>query len=239
MWNWYSTAQLVYYESADGVNFTEYTGVNLGYLGVTGDSSASTDIYSIDILYRPASTPKYEGWVDVAGEQYYITSNDCMTWSRVPGLAASDNILTHSGKDGSTPGTPFHCGGWPSIVYFNGRYTMWYSSNLDGISDSSYNRAISYAESANGYAWNLVEIIPNMGINAAPAGLKSNGILRTDDAGCTWRSNRTYNPEVIYSPSKFVTLDGSLHGEYKDFKMWFTGDGSAGRRIFYASFNEP
>ncbi len=236
MWNWpanYNSLQ--YYESSDGVNFIHYPSVNIQNTLAGG----SAPVYSIAILYRPASNPRYEGWIDNNGILYYVQSNDCMTWTAYPGLVSLDNRITHSGKTGAAPGSLFYVGGYGTVIYFNSKYTMWYSSGITGIENSNYNRGISYAESTDGLTWQLVDMLPDMGVNGSPAGFRQNAIYRIDDilTGFTnpnWRNSRTYNPVVVYDSDRF-----SGHGEYKMFKMWLTGDGSIGRRIGYASFNEP
>lgn len=240
MWNWPANYdRLQYYESSDGINFTRYPAVDIQ--NTLANNSAP--VYSITILYRPANNPRYEGWIDNNGILYYVRSDDCMTWTKYPGLAPLDNQITHSGKTGAAPGSLFYVGGYGSVIYFNNKYTMWYSSGVTGIESSNYNRGISYAESADGIAWQLVDILPNMGVNGTPAGLHQDAIYRIDDIlvgfiNPNWRINRTYNPVVIYDSNRF-----SGNGEYKAFKMWFTGDGiveaSGVRRIGYSSFNEP
>jgi len=226
LWTWVSTDQfLTYYESDDGINFTIYPAVQItNALGI----GAST-VYSNSILYRPGNNPRYEGWIDNNGRLYYITSNDCMTWQRPP-----SNEITHYGKDGGSPGTNFQVGGWCAVVIYNGRYTMWYSSHVDGVSGVPYNQGISYAESDDGLNWDLVEIIPYIWINATPAGSMQNAILHVND-GTAWRMFRCYNPFVIYDDNQF-----SGNGESRYFKMWFTGQttsSSSSRSIGYVSFN--
>jgi hypothetical protein len=226
LWTWASTNNyLTYYESSDGINFTFYPAVQItNTLGI----GAST-VYSNSILYRPGNNPRYEGWIDNNGRLYYITSNDCITWQRPPG-----NEITHSGKNGIAPGTSFQTGGWCSVIVYNGRYTMWYSSNVDGVSGVPYNEGISYAESDDGLNWELAEIIPYIGINATPAGAIQNAVLHVND-GTVWRTFRCYNPFVIYDANQF-----SGNGESRYFKMWFTGQttsSSSSRSIGYVSFN--
>lgn len=222
LWTWDSTkTYLTYYESINGIDFTYYSEGDIdNTLG-----SGSSVVYSISIIYKDTNSPKYQAWIDNNGDLYYITSNDGITWT-------SQGEITHSGKDGSSPGTRFYTGGACSVSIMDDKYIMWYSSDTTGVGTSNYNQGISYAESDDGLIWELVEILPNIGINASPSGPKQNAILHIND-GNAWRESRTYCPMVIYDANKF-----SGNGEYKDFKMWFTGDGATyGRRIAYLSFN--
>ncbi|MBN1410581.1 MAG: hypothetical protein JW969_07025 [Spirochaetales bacterium] len=229
-WTWDRGNMLVYYESENGADFAYANKTITNALGF-----GSAPVYSIAILYRPASAPKYEGWIDNNGRVYYINSNDCMDWQA--DVIPPANCVMHSGKTaGGSFDTPISTGGWASVVFFNGRYTIWYSSDVDGIGGyPNYNKGISYAESTNGWEWTLVDVLPYMGVNGTPAGPMENAILYASDGNIDRRNNRTYTPTVIYDAVHF-----SGAGENKAFKMWFTGDGSAyGRRIWYASFNEP
>ncbi len=99
----------------------------------------------------------------------------------------------------------------------DGTWRAWYSGS--GPSGGG-NQGIGYATSADGLSWTKDPGNP----------------LYSIYQGVAWRNNRCYTPSVLYSSTRFDT-----HGTQTHYKMWFTGEASAGlnRTIGYAYQPEP
>ena len=221
---WYEDDTLLYTvnairtaQSVDGINWTsDQTITQVGTSVITGTwPDWNTGTYGVcEVFYNAGGSGTitvpvnaasvwankfvmyYDGTTGAVEDIGMAVSADGILWEGYNGGAAP--VLAHSGGTAWDSDFTTFC----SVVNIGGVYQMWYSGG-----QVASNEGIGYAQSPDGLTW------------TKDAG---NPMLHMTD-GVTWRSGRTYTPEVIYNAGGSGTI-----------QMWYNGTASGNYALGHA-----
>jgi hypothetical protein len=203
-----ATARLITGTSPDW-NWGSYGPVSILYNPTASNSGSNPFDYSY-AMYYDATT----GAAEVIGLGYSADGTHFYRYGTNPVLGAGP-VGAWDGPDPSNPTVAYDTAG-TVIKGDDGTWRMWYSAwQYVGSPGVWTDYGIGYATSTDGLNWTRDPGNPLFFI--------------TD--GKAWRDAKTYTPSVLYSPTGF---DG--HGPASAYKMWFTGQASAGGQVAAIGF---
>jgi hypothetical protein len=223
IWYWdsnmtYSINDLRTAESTDGINWTNDASITqVGSTVITGvwpgwnrgsygpcevfynAGGSATIVAPVDAVtvWQNKFVMYYDGTDGGTEDIGVAVSADGKLWEGLNGGLAP--VLAHSGGTAWDSDFTTFC----AVQKIGGIYHMWYSGGK-----LASNEGIGYAQSADGLTWTKDA---------------DNPMLHMTD-GITWRSGRTYTPEVLYNPAWASPV-----------KMWYTGVSSGNYVLGYAA----
>lgn len=147
---------------------------------------------------------------------YYLGWNLKVTvpWLNTIGLAKQNNVTGKFEKVSRAPimdrsdEDPFSIS-YPSILYENGKYKMWYGSNLKwGKLQHEMNHVIKYAESIDGYNWHRTNIIAVNNIHEGEYALSKPYVIKEENIYKMWYSYRANKNIETYRIGYAISMDG-------------------------------
>lgn len=225
-------------ESVHRVYFTCRDENNKSYIGFA-DIDFENDFNVLNVSDKPVLNPGELGMFDDSGVAmgYYILINNIphiyylgwnlkvtVPWLNTIGLARFNSrtgvfekvskapIMDRSNED------PFSIS-YPSILFENGVYKMWYGSNLKwGKFQHEMNHVIKYAESFDGINWKRTSKIAIDNMHQGEYAVSKPFVVKNDAEYCMWYSYRGNREVETYRIGKAVSVDGNIW-ERKDDKV--------------------
>lgn len=154
---------------------------------------------------------------------YYLGWNLKVTvpWLNTIGLAKYNSNTTRFEKISKAPimdrsnEDPYSIS-YPSILFENGLYKMWYGSNLNwGKEQHEMNHVIKYAESKDGIHWDRKNIIAVNLIHKNEYALSKPLVVKKDNSYLMWYSYRGNNDIQTYRIGYAESTDG-INWDRKD-----------------------
>jgi hypothetical protein len=246
-WMWSHAANPVpYILSEDNgivrVFFTCRNGENNSYIGYV-DINFLNNFEVINLSERPVLSPGKLGMFDDSGVAmgyliqkegkfylFYLGWNLKVTvpWLNTIGLAISDSIDGDFKKVSLAPvmdrsnEDPFSIS-YPSILLDDGKYKMWYGSNLSwGKDQSEMKHVIKYAESTDLFAWNRENVV-HLGLqHKNEYALSKPWVIKKGNIYKMWYS---------YRANGFIEKYRIGYAESNDSKKWTRLDETSGISI--------
>jgi hypothetical protein len=147
---------------------------------------------------------------------YYLGWNLKVTvpWLNTIGLAIFNNEKNCFEKNSRAPmmdrseEDPFSIS-YPSVLFDNGKYKMWYGSNLAwGVTQDEMQHVIKYAESEDGIHWNRTNKIAVGLHHKNEYALSKPMVLKTNDGFEMWYSYRANGEIKTYRIGFATSVDG-------------------------------
>jgi len=190
----------------------------------------------IQIAQEPVISPGNIGLFDDSGTAlacilpvgdtwylYYLGWNLAVTvpWHNSIGLAKGDPFTAKFEKNSLAPlmdrdATDPYSVSYPSVLFEQGKYRMWYGSNRSwGEKQDSMDHIIKYAESSDGLNWTRTGIIALDHVYPEEYALSRPWVLKTEDIYEMWFSYRAGPEGKSYRIGYAESKDG-IHFERKD-----------------------